>query len=200
MEIVAYAAVAAPARGKRDEDSPNHEELLYRMTQHDDPWAFGYLFRQYYKPLCRQACHIVSCTYRSEEIVSDVLLKLWNNRRQLAINTSLNAYLFAAVRNQAIDYLRHQARHRRLVANIDTAMESGDGSPEDAIIFSEVNRMVERAIDALPPRGRHIFRLSRDRGLKYKEIAELLNISIKTVETHMRRSLIFLRDELGVAR
>ena len=69
-------------------------------------------------------------------------------------------------------------------------------SPEERIFYEETRGIIQEAINALPPQGKYIFRLSREKGLKYKEIAEMLNISIKTVETHMRRSLIFLRHEV----
>lgn len=187
--------LAAPAQLNSYRQAPTGA-LLDLIRYEDDDRAFEELFHRYYALLCQRVRSMIDCPHRTEEIVSDVFIKMWNNRRQLAISSSLKAYLFTAVRNQAIDFLRKQARNRTVDGEIRTAVPSNYSSPEEAVIFEEVNDAVEAAIEALPPQGRHIFRLSRDEGLKYREIASLLNISIKTVETHMRRSLIFLRKEL----
>ncbi len=182
----------------KDYSSQSGKELIQLICLEDDHKAFEHLFNRFYPLLCQQVYSIVSCEHRAEEIVSDVFMKMWNNRHRLHIRSSLKAYLFTAVRNQAIDYLRKQAKHRKIDGELNRAVEAPYGSPEEEVIFEEVHSIVESAIDSLPPQGRHIFRLSRDEGLKYREIACQLNISIKTVETHMRRSLIFLRKELGV--
>ena len=187
--------VAAPARPKSYQHFPTGA-LLEMIRKDDDDRAFEELFHRYYAVLCQRVRGMIDCPHRTEEIVSDVFIKMWNNRRKLSISSSLKAYLFTAVRNQAIDFLRKQARNRTIDGEIRSAVPSTYSSPEEAVIFEEVSDAVEAAIEALPPQGRHIFRLSRDEGLKYREIASLLNISIKTVETHMRRSLIFLRKEL----
>jgi len=187
--------IARPAHPRKYQQIPTGT-LLELIRYENDDRAFEELFHRYYTLLCQRVRGMIDCPHRTEEIVSDVFIKMWNNRHKLAISSSLKAYLFTAVRNQAIDFLRKQARNRTIDGEIRTAVPSNYSSPEEEIIFEEVNDAVEAAIDSLPPQGRHIFRLSRDEGLKYREIASLLNISIKTVETHMRRSLIFLRKEL----
>lgn len=168
-----------------------------RGNDWNDAEGYKKLFYSFYPVLCEKAASIVSCQQKAEEIVSDVFIKIWLNRDQLTIKSSLPAYLHMAVRNQSIDYLRRWAKRRMINGELPPDSDSGYSSPEEYLIFSETNQEVQDAIEALPPRGRHIFKLSRDEGLKYQEIADKLNISIKTVETHMRRSLIFLRLRLG---
>lgn len=163
-------------------------------------WAelAGYrrLFYAYYPALCEKANSIVSCRYQAEEIVSDVFIKIWMNREELCIKSSIKAYLYRAVRNQSIDHLRRLSRRKVRQEKMPISTDATNDSPEDQLLFCELDEYVQATIRALPPRGQHIFRLSREEGLKYQEIADLLGISIKTVETHMRRSLIFLRSRL----
>ncbi|RMG66948.1 MAG: RNA polymerase sigma-70 factor [Bacteroidetes bacterium] len=178
----------------------DEHDLLARVCQHDDYQAFEVLFHRYQPSLRLYALKLSSSEILAEEIVSDVFIKIWKSRQQLELRGSLRSYLFTAIRNQSLDYLRRRQRDRMVQPTCsfpDNACE--DASPEDMIIYHETLEKVEAAISALPPQGQYIFRLSRDEGLKYREIAERLNLSIKTVETHMRRSLIFLRRELQVA-
>lgn len=175
----------------------DEHDLLARVCQADDYQAFETLFNRYAQPLRLYALKLSSSELLAEEIVSDVFVKIWKSRTQLELRGSLRAYLFTAVRNQSLDYLRRRQRDR-LMQPTSTFPEEAcvEASPEEVVIYHETLAQVEAAIAALPPQGQYIFRLSRDEGLKYREIAERLNLSIKTVETHMRRSLIFLRREL----
>ncbi len=174
----------------------NNEELLCRVTEWEDYEAFENLFHRFYPMLCQHVYRFILCEHKAEEIVSDVFIKVWNNRHKLVLKSKVKSYLYTAVRNQAIDYLRKQVKERKINGEISHDYRSEYASPADLVISKETEHIVEAAIEALPPQGRRIFRMSRDKGLKYREIAEILDISIKTVETHMRRSLIFLRREV----
>lgn len=162
----------------------------------EDQNSFGRLFHQYYEPLNRFALTLVDSPETAEEVVSDVFIKMWKNRAAFSIKTSLRAYLFTAVRHQAIDYLRKAMRRRNSADEIQPDYPSDYQNPEDGTISEELEQMIETAIESLPPQGKKVFRLSRDQGMKYHEIAEHLNLSIKTVETHMGRSLRHLRAVL----
>jgi len=188
--------MTATAKLTFNRSSTGKKELESRINDWNDDDVYKKLFYTFYPILCEKATSIVSCQQKAEEIVSDVFIKIWLNRDQLTIKSSLPAYLHMAVRNQSIDYLRRWAKRRTISGELPSDSDSGYSSPEDKLIYSEVSQEVQQAIEALPPRGRHIFKLSRNEGLKYQEIADQLDISIKTVETHMRRSLIFLRMRL----
>lgn len=172
------------------------ETLICLISQQNDYQAFEQLFHRYYNILCQRVYGLVNCEHWSEEIVSDVFIKIWKNRARLNINSQFRYYLHSAVRNQAIDYLRKQVKERKFKGEINRDFRSNYTPPDELVIGEEFQKKVEAAIESLPPQGKHIFKLSRDKGLKYREIADLLNISIKTVETHMRRSLIYLRQQL----
>lgn len=173
---------------------PQHADMKAFI---EDAKCFEALYNGYFAALQRVALSIVSCPETAEEIVSDVFVKIWKNRNQLSVSTSLQAYLFAAVRNQSVDYLRRMCRVRYCTDEALPQYASDHPDPESRLIAAEMEKRIEAAIESLPPQGRKVFRLNRDSGMKYHEIAVHLNISIKTVETHMGRSLSFLREKLG---
>lgn len=175
--------------------APPTAEVLLSNRQ-----AFRAFFKANYQPLCRFALTLVHSVEAAEEIVADVFLKMWKNRENLVIHSSLPAYLFTSVRNQSVDYLRKSNRRRTIAEEICAELPSDYKSPEEQAIAEELEQLIETSIAALPPQGQKIFRLSRDQGLKYHEIASHLGISIKTVETHMGRSLRFLREKLTAAQ
>ncbi|MCW5923810.1 MAG: RNA polymerase sigma-70 factor [Saprospiraceae bacterium] len=174
------------------------ETLLQSIAVHDDAQSLEALFRRHHDDLCRYVYAILQCRHTTEEIVSDVFLKIWNQRQTLQVQTSLKAYLLISVRNTAIDYLRRQSRRRTVGSDaIHPDLPCDYTSAYDRLIGEETTNLVEAAIERLPRQGRTIFRLSRDGGMKYREIADHLGLSIKTVETHMTRSLVYLRGELA---
>lgn len=172
------------------------ERLFERFRQHRDGRAFETLFHRHYDRLCRHVRGQFPCSHRAEEIVHDVFIKLWCNGGQVTIQSSFGSYVQAAVRNQSIDYLRRSRRRPVVSCELDQEFDSDYHDPFTQLAGSEMADRIDAAIEQLPPRGREIFLLSRDQGLKYREIADKLGLSIKTVETHMRRSLISLRAAL----
>jgi RNA polymerase sigma-70 factor, ECF subfamily len=178
-------------------EARSDESLLHAISQNNDSKTLEILFHRHYTVLCRYAFAILQCRQTAEEVVSDVFLKIWNQRHTLQIQSSLKAYLLTSVRNLSIDCLRRQARRRTLGADaIHSDLPCDYTSAHDRVVGNEANEVIEAAIERLPRQGRNIFRLSRDGGMKYREIAEHLGLSIKTVETHMTRSLVFLRSEV----
>ncbi|MEM1321144.1 MAG: RNA polymerase sigma-70 factor [Bacteroidota bacterium] len=179
------------------EREPLSDEALLEAMRESNYRAFEQLFHRYYQLLCKRAFGLTHCTFKSEEIVSDVFIKIWKNRSTIKLDSKVKYYLYRAIRNQAVDYLRKQIKERNYKGEINQEFESGYSQPDELMIGKELHVKMEAAIESLPRQGRHIFRLSRDEGMKYREIADLLDISIRTVETHMRRSLIYLRARLA---
>jgi RNA polymerase sigma-70 factor (ECF subfamily) len=175
------------------QDSPYQTDMTAFI---EDRQSFAYVFQQYSEPLNYFAQTIVGSPEMAEEIVSDVFIKIWKNRADFSIKTSLKAYLFTAVRHQAIDYLRKTMRRRHSADEIHLDYPSDYQTPEEDMLNEELEQLLETAIAALPPQGQKVFRLSREEGMKYHEIAAHLNLSVKTVETHMGRSLRYLRTAL----
>ena len=132
----------------------------------------------------------------AEEIAQDVMLELWRRRESLEVEQTLRAYLIRSTRNRALNHIRHQKIVTR-EAEIAATDARTSPSAEDEMLGSELEQAMRRAIDALPEKPRAVFQLSRDQGLKYAEIASVLEISVKTVEKRMGQALSELRRRLA---
>jgi len=160
-----------------------------------DKESFESLFKTYYAPLCLFARNYIPNNDDCEELVQAFFLNLWEKRKELTITSSVKNYLFSSVRNRCFNYLKHQ----RIKQTYQTAMlNSSEADNFDSIAFLEIDLMekINSCIESLPPKRKEIFLLSREQGLKYREIAEQLGISIKTVEAQMGLALKDLRDQL----
>lgn len=158
---------------------------------------FEKIFRDHYSNLCAYANHFLKDTDAAEEVVQEVMYKLWMQRSSIVITGSLQSYLFRAVRNGSLNVLKHldvREEYRRY-----REQESADSDPgtTDGLIISELQEKIRRAIDLLPMERRKVFIMSRYDGLTYQEIADRLSISVKTVENQMGKALKFLREELA---
>lgn len=170
-------------------------ELLARIRQ-DSPNAFDDIFRVYYPSLVGLAESIVQQRAAAEDIAQDVLVALWRRRHALAIETSLRAYLFRATRNRALNRIRDERVRRDAAPRI--AADAARPPPTDAsAVQAEIEAALRAAVQTLPPRCREVFELSRVHGLAYAEIADVLGISIKTVENQMGKALRILRKHLA---
>lgn len=177
---------------------------LVRRVRDGDKQAFEQLYRAYFRNLCEFAYRYVRIPAVCEEIVQELFLNLWRKRDTLDPDGRCRAYLYKSVRNGALDYLKHLEVQREYLNHLalenrmeweSVSMESADLEEKDQLQM--LNRAIREAIDQLPEQRRMIFLLSREDGLTYQEIADVLNISVKTVETQMGRSLGTLRKLLA---
>lgn len=183
------------AEGTQQQDPEQAERI-----RAGDRAAFRALFLAYYENLCRYAYRYVGSLETAEDLVQDVFFDLWKRRATWYPKHSSRAFLYGAVRYQTLNYKRRvRARHRVSGPEPESELLSLD-DPEEALQYQELNRDVARAIDALSPRCRHVFMLSREHELTYAEIAAVAGISLKTVETHMGRALQHLRERLSSRR
>ena len=173
---------------------PSDRELLERVRAGEQA-AFEIIFRTHYPQLVGLAEAMLRARAAAEDVVQDVMLELWRRRQDLVLETSLRAYLLRATRNRALNQIRHRrvAERARPEALAPAAAPSADQDLEER----ELGRAVARAVSELPERCREVFELSRVHGLKYAEIALVLGISIKTVETQMGKAIRVLRDRLA---
>lgn len=162
----------------------------------DEHRAFEHLFRQYYPELYQCAYALLQKQDLAEEVVHEVFIKYWKHQKEIQIRSSLRAYLQTITRNLAIDRLRSISRNRLKSHALEGDYTTDYAQPHDILIGQETQHLIEAAIEALPPQGKLIFRMSREHEMSYSEIAKLLGLSIKTIEAHMGRSLKCLRKRL----
>ena len=177
-------------------DSPNTPALLAAIAAGDDA-AFERLFRAWYARLADHAHRMLHDRDRAEDAVQEVFVALWRGRARLPAADALAGYLHRAVRNRALNQLRHTLGHQ---IDPDGSIETAVAPASDRVEQQELAGAIARAVGALPPRTREIFLLSREQGLTYAAIATTLDISVKTVETLMGRALRALRESLVGSR
>lgn len=160
------------------------------ISSHDDDKAFESLFYLLNTPLIKFSMMYVHQKEAAEEIVSDVFVRCWLNRKSLVDIQSMDTYLFVAVKNQSLNYLKKYS-HIHLVQMEDTNEVKfvKTFSPQEALEKKELLFKMEQSIEALPQQCRIIFRLIKEDGIKYKEVAEILNISPRTVQTQLFRAM-----------
>ncbi len=171
-----------------------NEDRLANKIRNGDMGAFEQVFRKYYESLCAFAVVYVKDQDLVEEMVQDVFFNFWQKRESLTIQSSLKSYLFSMVKNKCLQYLRREKIGQRVMTQIKADYENTE-NPDPASVYrlAEMNKTFQEALEELPERTRKIFEMSRFEGKKYKEIAELLSISIKTVEANMGKALKHFR-------
>jgi len=173
----------------------DYSETTLTRPLFSDEAAFEGAFREYYSTLHRVVYRILRNSDSSEDVVQDMFVKLWNKRGSISINGSMKAYLCQSALNAAYDHLR---KYKRELKKEDSSAipERGGNQTEEYIAGKEAEDRIAEALEKLPPACRNVFLLSREEELSYKEIADALGISVKTVENQMGKALKILREEL----
>jgi RNA polymerase sigma-70 factor, ECF subfamily len=166
-----------------------------------DEQVFEQLFVDWYGPLLAYACSVLKDESLAGEAVQAVFGRLWERREQLRIQASLKAYLYGSVYHECVSWIRREKSRRLYRSGVLARLGKEAGrSPENAfdkVEAAQLEQQFQRALDELPRQCKAIFQLSRFSGLKYREIAEQLGISIKTVEAQMGKALKLLRSKLA---
>ena len=169
------------------------DDKLFELIKDGNNKALKSLFERYFLRLCEFSMFYVSNTALAEEVVSDVFVNVWVNRKKIVIKTNLKAYLYASVRNRSINYFIREQRKNETFQDLYKEPDAiSENSPHVELSLMELENAIESLIQQLPPKRQLIFRLNRIYGLKYKEIAELLSISVNTVQNHMVKAIEFM--------
>lgn len=167
------------------------------MTWPPDKRAFKELFEEYYPPLCNFANSLIKDWDLSQEIVQETFLKLWEQKQEIQINTSVKSYLFQSVKFLAIDYhrkLKHQkGKKEAYIQQVDLVEDGFRNTSEETALL---RHHLYQAIHLLKPKMQEIFKLNKFEGLTYEEIAAHLNVSKRTVEDNMARAFKLLYEQL----
>lgn len=179
----------------KNNQSDSVEELFFRVILYNDEEAFRCLFFEYFSPLCVFAHRYIDNWQTCEDVVQDVFLKIWKNRKHIEIKTSGKNFLITSVRNSSIDYLRKRVSETDLREKIIENTYS-DSSINELQTTFELEEMLNAALNKLPEKIRIVFEENRFEGKTYAEIARQHEISVKTVEAYMTKALKQLRIEL----
>lgn len=174
----------------------NNEALLVAALKIDSHEAFVKIFRQYYADLVHFTARFITDKSICEDIVQEAFIKVWTNRKKLEPDTSIRSYLISLVQNLSLNELRHRKVKMSYLEMFHEAVYSLP--PDEHMFYSELSQAYETALAMLDPEVRNTLLLSRQEKLKYAEIAQRLNISVRTVETRISKALKFLQQNLKV--
>lgn len=159
-----------------------------------DEAALQKLFDAYYSSLCRFASGYLSDADAAEDIVQQVFINLWNHREEIQPDKQIKSYLFTSVKNRCLNHIRDHKKYRSYYLDVEAELEI-PVEEKDTFTEAELENRLNLALDKLPEKCREIFLLCRFEEMKYKEVADKLNISPKTVEAQMSKALKILREE-----
>jgi len=169
--------------------------FLLQLIKNGDKQAFKYIFDTYFTALCRFMYLYLGNTQEAEDIASDILASIWENRKKLEIRLTFKAYLFQAAKNRCLNAIRD----RKATVSLDDI--NGQDTPQvnvtDSLETEELNHLIQEAILSLPDKCREVFLKSRTNNLTNQEIAESMDISVKTVEAQITKALKQIRKFLG---
>lgn len=170
-------------------------ELIVLVTENDH-LAYTEIFDRYKVILYKHACKLLNDYEEANDVIQDTFVKLWEKRDSLNLNGSLSSYLYSAVRNRIFNLMSHQKVALKYL-NSTFDFEARDSFiVEEDIMMKELAAIIESEIDALPPKMREVFRLSREKS-SYKEVAQVLNISDKTVKQQVYNAVKILRLKMS---
>ena len=174
----------------------NNNKVKLEALKKGNKVVFKEIYITYFSPLCYFAFKYTHDKADSEDVVQEILMKLWQNRKTIKINISLKSYLYKSVYNAYLDRSSISKRRGEILENI-RLIRTQKINDLDENDFSEKIKKLRKAIEELPPRCKEIFILSKISGMKYKDIAICLNLSIKTVENQIGIAFKKLKEELN---
>jgi RNA polymerase sigma-70 factor (ECF subfamily) len=172
------------------------EKHLLEKALKGDTSAFEKIYQSYVKKLCSFAAYYLKSFDTAEDIVQNVFLILWERRDSIRIDGCLKTYLFTSVRNLSLNFLKHQTIHRNSMDTYSRLFLLPAATPHEIAVQQESDVLLTQALEKIPERSRIVFILSRYFNMKYAEIAEILEISVKTVDAHMVKAVKSIRSNL----
>ena len=171
-------------------------QLWSKICLEDDTKAFEKLYYALFNKLIKFSIYYVNRRETAEDIVSEVFVKCWNNRKELGHVEYPESYLFIAVKNQSLQHLKKYSNIYMVEVDEHEFRLVDYSDPSKKIERKELHHQLDQAIETLPAQARMVFRLIKENGLKYKEVAEILDISPRTVQTQLFRAIAKLRIAL----
>ena len=173
-------------------------ELMQKIKA-DDMFAFDALYKKYSKKLFQFAFSIIKSKEETENILQEVFLKLWENRNSVEKDASVKSYIFSIAYNSSITSIRKKIKEIQFIEYLKS-LQKIHKEDEDSVNvkfeFKELTTQLHNIVNQLPDRQKEVYLLHREFGLKSRDIAEKLNISVNTIENHMSRALKTIRNKL----
>jgi len=159
--------------------------------------AFEHIYNQYWEKVLGICYAQLQDREIAEELVQEIFKSIWERREELEISQHIEHYLIRAAKMKVIDYFRQRARQHELLQDAMAGLPQYERTTELQLQYNELNRELTRTVNAMPEHCRIVYKYKREKGLSNKEIACTLDISVKTVEYHMKNALAILRQELA---
>lgn len=175
----------------------NNNQPPIEIVHNVDGHTFEQVFKTHFKTLLTYAFTILKNQATAEEIVQNVFFKLWDKQTPLPPGAQLKPYLYRAVHNESLNHIKHESVKHRYQMHAVRAEEVHEQAAEKKVLTAELEEKIRLALNDLPEQCRLVFQLSRFEEMKYREIADELGISIKTVENQMGKALKILREKLA---
>ena len=170
------------------------ERELIELLKEGDSLSFEILFQKYYVRFYNFCCHLIKAPHAAEDIVQNVFMKVWLNRKNLRPDQSIHNYIYVLTKNEVLNHIRDRKVYYQ-VEQLIVAEQPFVSMTDEHIHFRELDERIRKFIAEMPMQRRNVFMLSRLRGMSNKAIAELLGISVKTVDRHMNLALTSLKKE-----
>lgn len=184
-----------PFRQPAEPEPSTDTELFIRLSFAQNPaQGIELLFRRYYAPMHSQAARMVYSREVADDLVSEVFLNFWQKQVYQNVQTSYRAYLMASVRHAALAHLRREFANEQVALNWADELASATPQADQLMYYDELSQQIEIAIRNLPTQGQRVFLMSRTENKTNAEIAQLLQLSVRTVEVHLYRAMKTLKE------
>lgn len=197
-DLTKYLVIFSIVDYAMDDISAFPDHSLSELLKSGSHEAYNEIYKRYFGLMFIDACKRTASKEDAQDIVQETFINLWNRREYLDPEKSIAGYLYAAMRNKVIDWFTHQEVNSKHINSFKAFYETGTCITDHAIREKQLASIIEREIDALPPRMREIFILSRRANLSHKQIAQQLDLSELTVKTQVKHALKILRIRLGL--
>jgi RNA polymerase sigma-70 factor (family 1) len=174
------------------------DDELVSLLQEGNERAFTEIYSRYNSLMYIYAHKKLNSKEEAQDIIQEVLSNLWNKRYTLTLHTSLKSYLFTAVRNRALDLFAHRKVEEKYMISLQEFIDDSGVSADFLVREKDLKNLIEKEVQALPPRMREVFMLSREQRLSHREIGVLMTVSEQTVATQIKKALRTLRMRLGM--
>lgn len=174
--------------------SSSDEKELLSLLLNGNEQAFEKIYQLYSNRLYGNLLKLVKSEAEAQEILQDVFLKIWLNRQNIDLEKSFRSYLFKIAENKVVDFFRKVARDKKREAQLISLATNEYMPVEDLLQSDEKAAILQKAIDSLPPQRQQVFRLCKLEGKSYKEVSELLGISVSTISDHIVKATKAIRS------